>query len=212
MEFYLISGSNNFSVVTDKDFVSATAKKIKSFGLLPVGWHYGEGGPLSDVVINKAQEIDHLYRQLGLTVTDAFPGTDGALMITAYLGDQCIETIISADLRYSVMHEHDQTEILVEDNISESDAKRKIKKIGADIWSLFGLSTVSTTTRGESGSQASRSRTRKEAEFLSSRATVWRPQSEQFVNTSGPTIPVESLENPQFIGSSRNQYFLTETA
>lgn len=197
------------------DFVSATAKKIRSFGSLPIGWHYGQGGPLSADVINKALAIYDYYRQLGITTTDAFPGADGELMITAYRGSNCIETTISTDLRYSVAHERDNAEISATQGVSEIIAKRTIKQIGAEIWrslGLLGLSTESTTTKGGRDSQASRSRTLKEEGFLSYLETAWMPQGIQFANTSGPiTLPV-SLANPRFTGSSRNQYFLSEAA
>lgn len=203
----------NFTSVSD--FVSTTAKKIRSFGSLPIGWHYGQGGPLSVDVINKALAIDGYYRQLGFTTTDAFPGADGELMITAYRGPNCIETIISFDLHYSVTHERDDEEISATQGVSEIIAERVIKKIGAKIWrslGLLGLSTESTTTKRGRGSQASRSRTLKEEGFLSYLETAWMPQGIQFADTSGPiTLPV-SLANPPFTGSSRNQYFLSEAA
>lgn len=116
------------------DFVSATAAKIKSFRSLPIGWHYGQGGPLRADVVNKALEIDGYYRQLGFTTTDAFPGANGELMITAYRGIHCIETTISTDLRYSVTHERDDAEISATQDVSEINAKRIINQIGAEIW------------------------------------------------------------------------------
>lgn len=197
------------------DFVSATAKKIRSFGALPIGWHYGQGRPLSVDVINKALAIDGYYRQLGFTTTDAFPGADGELMITAYRGPNCIETIISTDLHYSVTHERDNTEISAAQGVSEIISKRTIKQIGAEIWrslGLLGLSTESTTTKRGRGLQGSRSRTQKVAGFLSFSESVWMPQRNPFANTSGTITLNESLANPQFTGSSRNQYFLPEAA
>jgi len=204
-----------FRFTSASDFVSATAVKIESFRSLPVGWHYGEGGPLSVDVVKKALRIDGFYRQLGFTTTDAFPGANGELMITAYRGPHCIETIVSTDLRYSVTHECDGTEIYATPDVDEIVARRKIKEIGAEIWrslGLLGLSTESTTTKGGRGSQASRSKTQKVAGFLLSLETAWMPQGGQFVNTSGRITLRESLANPRFTGSSRNQYFLQKSA
>jgi hypothetical protein len=113
------------------EFVSATAQKR----FLPAGWHYGEGGPLSMIVVTKALEIDGYYRELGFTSTDAFPGANGELMITAYRGSHCIETTISTDLRYLVTYERDDAEIsATPDDVDESNAKRRIRQIGSEIW------------------------------------------------------------------------------
>ena len=193
------------------DFVSATAAKIESFRLLPKGWHYGQGGPLRVDVVNKALEIDSYYRQLGFTATDAFPGADGEIMLTTYRGSHCIETIISTDMRYSVTHERDDTELSAAPDVNEIAAKQTIRQIGAEIWRSFGLSTESTTTKGGKGSQASRSKTQRVAVFLSFSESVWMPQRSPFANTSGPITPRESLASRRFIGGSLNQYFLTNT-
>lgn len=204
-----------FSFILVSGFVSVTAEKIKSLSSLPAGWHYGQGGPLSDIVINKALEIDSYYRQLGFTTTDAFPGANGELMITAYRGPHCIETVISSDARYSITHERDDTEISTTLDVDELTAKQTIKRIGEEIWRSVGSSALfmeSTTIRGGRGLQASRSKTQETAVFLSFSGTAWMPQSDQFVNTSGPTTQRESLANHQFTGSSRNQYFLQKSA
>lgn len=201
-----------FSFTSASDFVSATAVKIESFRSLPVGWHYGQGGPLSVDVVNKALQIDAYYRQLGFTTTDAFPGANGELMITAYRGPHCIETIISTDLRYSVTHERDDAEISATPDVDEIIAKRTIKQIGAEIWRSFGLFTESTTTKGGRGSQALHSKTQPVAGFLSSLETAWMPQGGQFASTSGPITLRELLGTPPYTGSSRNQYFLQKTA
>lgn len=204
-----------FNFISVSDFVSVTAEKIKSLSSLPVGWHYGQGGPLSGNVINKALEIDTHYRQLGFTATDAFPGVDSELMITAYRGSHCIETVISSDARYSVTHEHDDTEISATLNVDETTAKRTIIRIGREIWRSLGWSALfmeNTMTKGEGGLEASRSRTQEMAGFLLFSGTAWTTQSEQFVNISGSTTQRESLANLQFTGSSHNQCFLQKIA
>ena len=176
-----------FIFIRVSDFVSATAQKIASFRLLPVGWHYGQGGPLSDNAVNKALEIDSYYRQLGFTTTDAFPGADGELMITAYRGPHCIETVISRDALYSVTHERDDTEISATLDVDRITAIRTIRRVGGEIWRSLGWSALfmeSTTTKGRRGLEASRSKTQVMAGFLSFSGTAWTTQSNQFVSTS----------------------------
>lgn len=195
------------------DFVSATAAKIESFRLLPVGWHYGQGGPLSVDVANRALQIDSYYRQLGFSTTDAFPGADGEIMLTAYRGSHCIETIISTDLRYSVTHERDDTELSAAPDVDEIAAKQIIRQIGAEIWRSFDLSMDITTTKLKRSSEASRSKTQQVAAvYQSFSGTAWTLRGGQFVNTSGSITPYELLANPLFTGSSLNQYFLSKAA
>lgn len=199
-----------FSFIWVSDLVSATSQKIASFRSLPLGWHYGQGGPLSDIVINEALQIDSYYRQLGFTTTDAFPGTNGELMITAYRGPHCIETVISRDMRYSVTHERDDTEISAILDTDHTAAKRTIKRIRGGIWRSLGSSDLSmerSTTKGGRSLQGSRLKTQVMAGFLPFSGTAWMPQSDQFVSTSGSITQRESLAIPQFTGSSGNQYF-----
>lgn len=194
------------------DFVSATAAKVQSFKSLPLGWHYGQGGPLSVDVANRALQIDSYYRQLGFSTTDAFPGADGEIMLTAYRGSHCIETIISTDLRYSVTHERDDTELSAAPDVDEIAAKQTIRQIGAEIWRSFDLSMDITTTKLKRSSEASRSKTQQVAVYQSFSGTAWTLRGGQFVNTSGSIIPYELLANPLFTGSSLNQYFLSKAA
>lgn len=196
---------------SDLEFVSATAEKILSFRSLPVGWHYGRGGPLSVDVVNRALQIDSYYRQLGFSTTDAFPGADGELMITAYRGPHCIETIISTDLRYSVTHERDDTEISAISDLDDRAAKQTIRRIGAEIWCSFGLSIQSTTTKRGKGSEASRSKTQPVAEFPSFCESVWRPQRSPFADISEHTTPI-LLENLQSTGNFPKLTFQSKAA
>jgi hypothetical protein len=61
-----------------------TGQKILSFRDLPLGWHYGNGGPIDDAVIVPAIQLYWHLLQNRLTSTDAFPGADGEIQLTAY--------------------------------------------------------------------------------------------------------------------------------
>jgi len=74
-----------------------TEQKIRDFYSLPVGWHYGDGiAPTSDMIA-KAVQYEALYRLLGYPITDAFPGIDGEIMVTAYHGDYYVELTLEVD-------------------------------------------------------------------------------------------------------------------
>lgn len=194
--------------------MSRRRRKITSFRSLPVGWHYSQGGPLSDNVINKALQIDSYYRQLGFTATDAFPGADGELMITAYRGPHCIETVISSDARYSVTHERDDTEISATLDVDETTAKRTITRIGGNM----ALVRLVRFIHGKHYDK--RQKRFRSLAFKNSRDGGISIILRDCVDDSKRSVcqhiriyyPARIAGEPQFTGSSSNQYFLQKIA
>jgi len=84
-----------------------TVKRIEGFLNLPVGWYFGTGRPPDRSVVQ--QSLKHLnnLKDLGLNETWAFPGPNGEIEMTAYLGDFCIEVTVEPDLTFSVAYEGD---------------------------------------------------------------------------------------------------------
>ncbi len=68
-----------------------TEKKLNEFLSLPVGWHYGQGGPISHRLVDLAKQIVYRAFLLGFSSTDAFPGVDGGILITVYERDHTLE-------------------------------------------------------------------------------------------------------------------------
>jgi hypothetical protein len=84
---------------------SPTLAKIGSFASLPVGWDYGQGVPASVTTVSLARDLYYELTQLGFTRTEAFPGTDGAIQLTAYEGDlQHIIVIVRPSGEISLTH------------------------------------------------------------------------------------------------------------
>jgi hypothetical protein len=61
--------------------------KIGSFANPPDGWDYGQGVPASVATGSLARNLYYELTQLGFTSIGAFPGTDGAIQLTAYEGN-----------------------------------------------------------------------------------------------------------------------------
>lgn len=121
-----------------------TQSKIDSFRKLPPGWHYGRGGPISDVVIAKAKEILCLLVQKGLTSNDAFPGADGEIQLTAYHADHYISVIIEPDLSASFIHEKLNIDVIVPIEAVDLDRiKAEIARAAVEIWNLSDMYTRS---------------------------------------------------------------------
>ena len=76
-----------------------TCLKIEDMGKLKAGWCYGEGVSVGQETALLAIELD-LFAAVcaqGSLQTDAFPGLEGEVMLTLYLGAHYAEITIRAD-------------------------------------------------------------------------------------------------------------------
>jgi hypothetical protein len=150
------------------DAMSDTPEKIISFGELPAGWHYGNGGPIDDAVIDIALD---LYWHLALnhfTHTDAFPGADGEIQLTAYhtASDGTryyIGIIIEPTGQLSLVYEINGRDGREPIDAADIDAiKTAVREIAGDIagrrWSTSDIFTQKTLTTSAVASQRSPSR------------------------------------------------------
>jgi hypothetical protein len=100
---------------------SKTLEKIKSFSSLPVGWNYGDGGPIKISVIQRAIDLYWTIILQGVVRTDAFAGADGEILLTAYNGEHYLGIVIEQDGKMTFRHEFkdDDLTYIEADNISE---------------------------------------------------------------------------------------------
>jgi hypothetical protein len=117
---------------------SRTETKIEDFASLPVGWHYGQGGPISSPVISTAKELCEFLVLIGFTRTNAFAGADGEILLTAYHEDHYVATIIEPNLEISVTHEHGRAEVFSAETMDVKGAKRALRNSAEEIWSSSG--------------------------------------------------------------------------
>jgi hypothetical protein len=143
--------------------ISSTATKILSFRDLVPGWHYGSGGPIGAPVIAAATQLYWSLTQNGFNNTDAFPGANGEIQLTAY------HTAFDGTRRYiGIMIEPTGELSLVyevdgKDGIPPIEAgdigtiKGAIQKIARDIvgrqWSSSDIFTQKTLITIEAASQ-----------------------------------------------------------
>lgn len=114
---------------TQSEEYADTASKILSFENLKAGWNYGEGGPISKSVIDTALAIYWHLQVLDFEETDAFPGIDGEIMVTAYRGNHYIESIVEIDGSISLQYEEADTEIYSEAGLTLVEALEKLSEI-----------------------------------------------------------------------------------
>ncbi len=124
-----------------------TPLKLQSFRNLPVGWHYGQGVPLSEEVVDKAEQIYEQLMFLGFTRTNAFAGVDGDAQIAAYHREHHLSITIEPNMSFSLEHEVSGKEVLNHENLKLAELKSKLRGIAKAIWSTSGSSTQQTSTR-----------------------------------------------------------------
>jgi hypothetical protein len=122
-----------------------TAKKIASFCNLAVGWHYGDGGPVSQPTIAAAESILWTLVLEGISDTNAFPGINGEVMVTAYSDGHYIEAIVENDGSISLTHEFNDVEMFSKEHMLQADAMAKLRDILGEIWSTSASYTPNTS-------------------------------------------------------------------
>lgn len=113
--------------------VPDTAIKIVSFEDLPVGWHYGDGGPIAKHLTDRALYFYWFLSSLGFGETDAFPGIAGEVMVTGYRDSHYVEVIAEIDDSVSIIYEQNGTEIYDEEHLEFNEAVELLRKISDDI-------------------------------------------------------------------------------
>ena len=90
----------------DKNNFSLIQNKIIDFKNLERGWCYGEGEPFNDAIINKALELHNEILEKDFIETDAFPGINGEVMLTAYYAEYYFEFTVNLDQSVSIFYEY----------------------------------------------------------------------------------------------------------
>ncbi len=109
------------------------------------GWHFGEGIPISISIIKKAIEIDKEIFNYGFLKTEAFPGTNGEIMVTIHYFDDYFEFIIENDETVTFLHEFKNKTLYSEENMSFINALHKISMLREHVWILSELLAENNT-------------------------------------------------------------------
>jgi hypothetical protein len=135
-----------------------TEEKIRSFSALAVGWHYGTGLAPSQEMIATAIQWHRYLISLGFTVTDAFPGRNGEIMVTAYQGSHYIEILLESISTVSFLHERDGKEVRSLDQVTPDQVFRALGELAGEIWNTSGYSIQNISTVNVVSLRASPSR------------------------------------------------------
>lgn len=189
---------------TSNQSASHAARKLAAFKNLPDGWNYGRGRPIRNDVYEYATILLSYIRDLAISKTDAFPGSDGDVCITAYRFAHYLEISIEVDLTISVSHEVDDIEIFSKEGLSLIEAKKELREAVGKIWDLSDLFTQPITMPLKTDLITWHLRNHQTGPALPSSAwSVLMVPDETFVTTSGSSTP-KYQESLRFFGDSIN--------
>jgi hypothetical protein len=141
----------------------STDNTIRSFAFLPLGWDYGNGGPIQKNIIDAAIEWNGFLGTQGFK-TDAFPGGGGEIVISASFGDHYLEVISETKVMLTETYNIREKQVIYRLQKSSDEAKKTVLNIAGQIWSAStsfilrntirqikgGLEQLSETTRARS--------------------------------------------------------------
>ena len=132
----------------------STVQKILSFLRLPTGWCYGRGRAPSQSVADLAIKWATATRAIGFQTTNAFPGENGEISVTAYHQNHYVEAIIETTGLISLHYEKDDTPVWSHENLPLDRARQYITAVAGEIWNTPGSYILGITTQFQASSIA----------------------------------------------------------
>lgn len=162
----------------------ATRDKIAAFANLPDGWHYGSGTRPSDATIRRALEVHDVLLSLGFAATEAFPGPNGEIVVTAYEREHCLEIVAESDGSVSIIYEIGKQPGQPRYRMSTVEARQLLAEIASHIWNTSDYSTLNSLIKSEVASQASHFGIRAAREVSPSfHVTAYKQQAQLYATT-----------------------------
>lgn len=135
-----------------------TQRKITSFADLPDGWHYGDGVAPTPNMITAAYQWHSKLAAMGFSLTDAFPGVEGEILLSGYRDNHTFELMLETDYSVSFYHEDDGKIVFSSLRNSQQDAENAIKDATGELWSTSDFFTIDISTVKGIASQEWRSK------------------------------------------------------
>jgi len=134
--------------------IAQTIEKVDSFAKLQIGWHFGEGAPLTERLRKKAIEFLRYAEISGIARANAFPGVAGQIQVTFYYEDSMLELNIEGDGTVTIAEDEKQEQVYFKENASETDARTKLTEFSEKVWNFSELFIESITIPNEAIFQA----------------------------------------------------------
>jgi hypothetical protein len=164
--------------------------KLQEFTRLEAGWHYGRGLQTDQALLRLADWLLRKAFEHGLWRSNAFPATDGGVLLTFTQAGHDIEIRLEVDGLHSYSHQvmADGRYLIEADELSTSDLWDRLQR-SAEAVCTSESSTQSTSTRTSSGFAAWRSSHQTTVDYQSSELRVPRGFRAASVSTSRLITP-----------------------
>lgn len=104
-----------------------TTQLVEQFRELPIGWRFGRGMPISDVLISRAKNLLMQGSENGLDRFNAFAGDDGEVMVSFYVDDRILDiTLNNNDTCIVVEEDYNREEVQFLEDASLQTALRAL--------------------------------------------------------------------------------------
>ena len=123
-----------------------TKEKLISFASLPSGWNFGEGIPTQELPLKQALAILEVLDKSGFHHTDAYPGVNGDVLLSAYALPDYYDFKVKLDGSVTVAHMHDEEEKLYQEAMPLVEVFGKIKEFASQKWPTSDYSTSAFIT------------------------------------------------------------------
>ena len=123
-----------------------TIQKVRGFGELPNGWHFGSGRAPSADTLATAKQVLSSIEQLGFDQTDAFPGVDGEVLLTVYNELDYYEFTVECDGYITFLYERNGEDIIYQEGLTLSESLSRLADYEAVTWDSQELFTSDIMT------------------------------------------------------------------
>ncbi len=148
-------------------------RRINLFGKLKEGWDFGEGVPSPPGVVADAKTVLRTIVSCGIPKTDAFPGTDGEIIVTGYLERECFEFVVRIDRCVDIIIEQNDKEVFSTEGIALSKLPVVLNKNMEKQWHTSGSYTpLNMTAKNDNFEAQPFSHPQKHSAFLFSTITA----------------------------------------
>lgn len=127
--------------------------KIESFISFEDGWSYQEGVAFSRQAVDSAKTIAAWLDHYGFKTLDAFPGLNGEIRVTAYIGNHYLEFTLESTDDVTFIYEIDDQEMAYQPHLNLTSCHTKIIEFSDLCWSESSTRSI-TTTKTKNGSLA----------------------------------------------------------
>lgn len=100
-----------FASVRPSDSRTMIEDRIRSFGGLEAGWHYGAGVPVTQKAVSIGLQLSNLLSGYEIRAIEAFPDTEGGLIVSVHYGRDLIDISSDANGNLDILREVDGEEI-----------------------------------------------------------------------------------------------------